>query len=57
MFHNVKNVIIRRNIVIIDYENIKNYGLRCSAGTIKDGNDYKLENAKFQVRVVLAVHF
>ena len=44
-------------MVFVDYENIKNYALRCSAGTIKDRNDYKLENAKFQVGVVLVVEF
>lgn len=39
-----------------DYENIKNYAMRCSAGTIKDRNDYKLENAKFQVRSERVFH-
>ena len=40
------------NITRLDYENIENFALRCSAGTIKDRNDKKLENAKFQVRTL-----
>lgn len=44
-------------LLLIDYENIKNYALRCSAGTIRDRNDYKLENAKFQVGFLIVVHF
>ena len=39
-----------------DYENIKNYALRCSAGTIKERNDYKLENAKLQVGLESVFH-
>ena len=37
------------DVLPLDFDNIKNFALRCAAGTIRPVNDFKYESASFQV--------